>query len=165
MGKNIFFWMLVLSFLGVSCRNANDDAQKIDQRVQIYIDSVGQDMLNSKIMGSYQSIVLNDVYGDTDVATVPLTLKKNSDTTYYIEYLAGAKRKEMANSGITQNFQSKIALAMKKKIGDQVVTTQDTLELNYTMTPELFQISTARYNGIPVFTNNPDTENIINIFK
>ena len=87
MGKNIFFGMLVLSLLGVSCRNANDDAQKIDQRVQIYIDSAGQDMLNSKIMGSYQSIVLNDVYGDTDVATVPLTLKKNTDTTYYIEYL------------------------------------------------------------------------------
>jgi hypothetical protein len=161
MVKNVFFLLLMLGLLSVSCRNANDDLQFIDQKVQIFIDSAGKDMLNAKIPNSYTSIILNDVYGTTDIAPIALNLKKTSDTISYIEYLAGAKRIAIS----TNNYQSKIALQLRKKVGTNTVTTYDTLTLNYTMSPQLFQINNALYNGNLVFTKNPGTENIIKIFK
>lgn len=159
--KNIFFLLLMIGSLAISCRNPNDDLQFIDQKVQIFIDSAGQDMLNAKIPNSYTTIILNDVYGATDIAPISLNLKKTSDTISYIEYLAGAKR--IATS--ENNYQSKIALQLRKKVGNNTVTTNDTLTLNYTMSPELFQINNALYNGVTVFNKTAGTDNIIKIFK
>ena len=108
---------------------------------------------------------INDVYGATDVVPVPMTLKKTADTINYLEYIAGAKRIAMDANNPPQNYQSKIAFAFQKKLGNNTVTTNDTLVLNYTMSPTLFQINNATYNGISVFTKNPNTDNIIKIFK
>ena len=118
-------------------------------------------MLNAKLPNSYTSISMNDVFGETDNAPISVSLKKTSDTVSYIEYLAGAKRMALDNN----HYQSKIALSLRKTKGNATQTTLDTLVLNYTMSPDLFQISSATYNGTTVFTKNSGTENIIKIFK
>lgn len=164
MKKNIFFLSVISFMFFIACRNS-EDTQFIDQKIQIFIDSAGQDMLNSKINGSYIGYTINDVYGATDVVPVPMTLKKTADTINYLEYIAGAKRIAMDANNPPQNYQSKIAFAFQKKLGNNTVITNDTLVLNYTISPTLFQINNATYNGISVFTKNPNTDNIIKIFK
>ena len=64
--KNLFFLFLVAFLAFLSCRNDDVEVQQIDQILQIYIDSAGQDMLNSNLDGGYTSISMNDVYGITD---------------------------------------------------------------------------------------------------
>jgi hypothetical protein len=164
MKKNLFFFaMLVFLFLN-SCRNP-DEPQQIDQKIQLFIDSAGQDMLNAKINHSYTSYTFNDVYGSTDVVPVSMTLQKTTDTICYLEYLAGATRIPTDNNSPHQKYQSKIALAFKKKNGTTVVTTNDTLVLNYTMNPQVFQIDNAVYNGATVFQKTVGAGNSIKIFK
>ena len=166
MVKNSVSVLFILFVLLISCRNGEDNGQFIDQKIQLYIDSAGQDMLNAKIQGSYFSIALNDLYGDTDVAPVALSLKKTTDTVSYIEYIAGAKRIPIGTlDNETTIYQSKIALSLKKKKGSNTLTTQDTLVLNYNYSPTLFQIHSAEYNGVQVFVKNSDPENRIKIFK
>ena len=60
--KNVFFTLLMVFFALISCRNDESDVQKIDQIIHLYIDSAGQDMLNSNIPGSYVNVQGNDEY-------------------------------------------------------------------------------------------------------
>ncbi|MCB4234233.1 hypothetical protein LDL59_01505 [Kaistella anthropi] len=52
------------------------EVQQIDRILQVYIDSAGQDMLNSNLKGGYTNISMNDVYGITDNAPVSFNQKK-----------------------------------------------------------------------------------------
>ena len=89
--KNVFFTLLMVFFALISCRNDDRDVQKIDQIIHLYIDSAGQDMLNSNIPGSYVNVQGNDEYGLVDSAPVNFSNKKDADTVNYLEYLAGAE--------------------------------------------------------------------------
>ena len=78
--KNVFFLSFLIIFALLSCRNDEAGVQKIDQIIRLYIDSAGQDMLNSNIQGGYTNIRMNDVYGLTDSAPVNFGTKKDQDT-------------------------------------------------------------------------------------
>jgi hypothetical protein len=55
---SIILSAIVLLF---SCRGDGDDVQTIDQVLRLYVkNSTGQDLLNSKIPGSYSSVTLLD---------------------------------------------------------------------------------------------------------
>jgi hypothetical protein len=166
MFKSVFFYQLCLGVFLISCRNSNDDVPFIDQKVQIFIDSAGQDMLNSKMTGSYSTILFNDVNGATDITPVSFTMKKTPDTINYIEYLAGAKRISTGiNTDGSTNYQSKIAVSLKKKKGNNMLVVTDTLVLNYHMSSSLFQINNAKYNGVLVFVKQEGVENKMKISK
>lgn len=164
--KKIIFLMMI-SFLGfLSCRNDGDSAQKIDQIIQLYIDSLGQDMLNEKIPGSYTNTRMNDVYGITDNAPVSFSPQKDSDTINYIEYLAGAKRIGIDSSGNSKTYESKIALIFTKKINDSTNSVfSDILKIQYLSTPDLFQVSKIWYNDDLKFTKVEGEPNIVKISK
>ena len=68
--KNVFFLTVIIFSAFLSCRSDEDAVQRIDQVINLYIDSLGQDMLNSKVPGSYTNSRMNDVYGLTDNAPV-----------------------------------------------------------------------------------------------
>lgn len=166
--KNVPFLLLILFVTAIGCRSDNaDDIQRIDQVVSIYIDSLGLDMLNSNIPGSYISVAMNDVEGLTDNAPVPVNLKKDADTVSYIQYIAGARRIAVSTSpDNTSLYRSTIALNMRRQVNDSTqAVTNDTLVLNYTHTPQLFQLSSALYNGVPVFTKTEGQPNVIKISK
>lgn len=164
--KNLFFLMLV-AFLGfISCRNDENDVQKIDQVMQLYIDSLGQDMLNVKLPGSYTSTSMNDVYGLTDNAPVTFSVKKDADTVSFIEYVAGAKRLRIDSTEFSKTYESKIALTLIKSINDSVKrTTNDTMTIQYLSTPTLFEISKVWYNDVLQFTKVEGQPNVIKISK
>lgn len=164
--KNLFFLMLV-AFLGfISCRNDENDVQKIDQVMQLYIDSLGQDMLNVKLPGSYTSTSMNDVYGLTDNAPVTFSVKKDADTVSFIEYVAGAKRIRIDSTQLSKTYESKIALTLIKSINDSVKrTTNDTMTIQYLSTPTLFEISKVWYNDVLQFNKVEGQPNVIKISK
>ncbi|WP_312818477.1 hypothetical protein [Kaistella carnis] len=164
--KNLFFLMLV-AFLGfISCRNDENDVQKIDQVMQLYIDSLGQDMLNVKLPGSYTSTSMNDVYGLTDNAPVTFSVKKDADTVSFIEYVAGAKRLRIDSTEFSKTYESKIALTLIKSINDSVKrTTNDTMTIQYLSTPTLFEISKVWYNDVLQFNKVEGQPNVIKISK
>lgn len=164
--KNLFFLMLV-AFLGfISCRNDENDVQKIDQVMQLYIDSLGQDMLNVKLPGSYTTTSMNDVYGLTDNAPVTFSVKKGADTVSFIEYVAGAKRIRIDSTELSKTYESKIALTLIKSINDSVKrTTNDTMTIQYLSTPTLFEISKVWYNDVLQFNKVEGQPNVIKISK
>ncbi len=164
--KNIFFLLMVVLLAFFSCRNDGDSAQKIDQIIHLYIDSLGQDMLNEKIPGSYTNTRMNDVYGITDNAPVSFSPQKDSDTINYIEYLAGAKRIGIDSSGNSKTYESKIALIFTKKINDSTNSVfSDILKIQYLSTPDLFQVSKIWYNDDLKFTKVEGEPNIVKISK
>ena len=164
--KNLFFLAMIV-FLGfLSCRSDEEAVQKIDQIINLYVDSLGQDMLNAKISGSYISSSMNDVYGLTDSAPVTFSVKKDADTINYIEYLAGAKRIGIDSSESFKTYESKIALLLTKKINDSTRrSTNDTLTIQYRSTPTLFQVSKIWYNNVLHFTKVEGEPNILKIVK
>ena len=163
--KNVFFLTIIVFFALLSCRSDEDSVQKIDQVINLYIDSLGQDMLNSKVPGSYMNSQMNDVYGLTDNAPVSFTIKKDADTLSYIEYLAGAKRIGIDSTASSKTYESKVALFLTKKVNDSSKVTNDTITIQYLSTPQLFQVSKIWYNGILQFTKVDGQPNTVKIVK
>lgn len=158
--------VLILALLS-SCRTDDEGLQQVDQITQIYIDSAGQDMLNSKLINSYVSVSMNDDYGDTDNVPVSFTMKKNSDTVNYIEYIAGARRVLIDSADSSKKiYESRIALNMQKKISaSSQVLVNDTLILRYVSAPEIFYLNEAWYNKVKVFGKISGQPNIIQVHK
>ncbi|ROI08032.1 hypothetical protein EGI11_10260 [Chryseobacterium sp. H3056] len=164
--KNLFFILMIGAFAVLSCRNEDENIQRIDQIIQLYIDSAGQDMLNSKIPGSYTDIKINDVYGLTDTAPVSLSLKKDADTVTYLEYVAAAKRITIDSTATFQTYESKLALQLTKKVNDSTnLVTNDTMKIQYQSTPEIFQVSKIWYNNELKFTKTDQLLNVVKISK
>lgn len=163
--KNLMAVLVVVFFAFLSCRNDESGMQQIDQIIQLYIDSANQDMLNPKIAGSYTNIRMNDVYGITDNAPVSFNPKKDADTINYIEYVAGAKRRLIDSTGNNKTYQSKIALILTKKVNDTNRISNDTMTINYSFSPALFQVSKIWYNGILKFSKVDSEPNIVKITK
>ena len=164
--KNLVFLAMIVFFGFISCRSDEEAVQKIDQIINLYVDSLGQDMLNAKISGSYISSSMNDVYGLTDSVPVTFSVKKDADTINYIEYLAGAKRIGIDSSESFKTYESKIALLLTKKINDSTRrSTNDTLTIQYRSTPTLFQVSKIWYNNVLHFTKVEGEPNILKIVK
>ena len=163
--KNVFFLTVIIFSAFLSCRSDEDAVQRIDQVINLYIDSLGQDMLNSKVPGSYTNSRMNDVYGLTDNAPVSFTIKEDADTISYIEYLAGAKRIGIDSSGTSKTYESKVALFLTKKVNDSNRVTNDTITIQYLSTPELFQVSKLWYNGVLQFTKVEGQPNTVKIVK
>lgn len=163
--KNVFFLLLAVFVVFLSCRSDEDSVQKIDQVINLYIDSLGQDMLNTKLAGSYISSTMNDVYGLTDNAPISISIKKDADTINYIEYLAGAKRIAIDSTANSKTYESKIALNLTKKIADANRITNDTMTIQYLSTPNFFQVSKIWYNGVLQFTKVEGQPNTVKIVK
>lgn len=164
--KKKFFFLVIAFFAFLSCGKDDDDLQKIDQIVHLYIDSAGIDMLNTNIAGAYTNVAMNDVYGIADSAPVSVNLKKDADTINYIEYLAGAKRIAIDSSGDNKTYESKIALILTKKVNDSTTSVfSDTLKIQYNFSPTLFQVSKVWYNDILEFTKVEGEPNIVKIEK
>ena len=164
--KNLFILTLIICLGFLSCRSNDEPVQQIDQVLNLYIDSAGQDMLNSTIEGSYITVSMNDVNGLTDNAPVNFTNKKDADTANFIEYIAGAKRIGIDSSATSTTYESKINLFLTKRINDSTnAVTTDLMRIQYISTPELFQVSKVWYNEVLKFTKVEGQPNIVKISK
>ena len=167
--KNIFFTLSVFGFFFISCRGSEAEVQQIDQVINLYLkDASGKDLLNTKLSGAYNTVQLLDLNGLTDQVPISsFSLKKDMDTVNYIDYDSGAKRiLQDSLSPKNKTYRSDFIISLTKNI-DLVNTTtiQDTIKIEYTWTPALFQISKFYYNKKLRFTKVPGQPNIITIVK
>lgn len=158
----LLFQFIAILLLAVSCGRDDESLQRIDQILNIYMkSSTNPDLLNAKKSGSYTSYSVNDMLGDKDNSPVSIPLKMRQDSIYYMDYLAGAKRKKLDSSGTT--YYSRMQVTLNQVINN---TTQavavDMLEIHYRNTPEAFQVSQVLYNSVPVFSKDAGTPNSIN---
>lgn len=164
--KNIIFAFILILFFTISCRKNNGSTQQINQVVHIYIDSLGKDMLNTKLSGTYTAVSLKDIGGVYDQTAVSYNLKKNTDTVNYIEYVSGAKRNLLdSTSPYLKYYKSDMVLRLTKTVNSVSKTTIDTVEVQYSWTPSLFQVSKIIYNKVskPITVNG--ATNTVHIVK
>ncbi|MFC6267187.1 hypothetical protein [Frigoriflavimonas asaccharolytica] len=164
---NIFSTIILCFVSVISCRTDDSVIREIDQTLNIFVDSAGIDMLNSNVDFGYQTLTFNDINGDTDSSPVTINLLKTADTINYLQYVAGAKRVLIDSSNLDRKlYQSKIALKFSKptpNLGTFVV--DDTMIINYSFSPERFQIDNVIYNNEQVFTKTTNGENTFKILK
>ena len=162
----LFLKFLVLASI-VSCRTDDSPIREIDQTLQIFVDSAGIDMLNSNLPLAYESVSFNDINGLTDNTPVSFSTLKTTDTLSYLQYISGAKRILIDSSNLDRKlYQSKIALTFSKTTPNNALfTVNDTMIINYSFTPERFQIENVIYNNSQIFTKTIDGENIFTVQK
>ncbi|MCJ7933745.1 MAG: hypothetical protein MUW56_08950 [Chryseobacterium sp.] len=166
--RNVVFGILMTGFALLSCKSDDESLQRIDQILNIYMkNSAGQDLLNSQKTGSYSGYSVNDLLGDKDVTPVSIPLRMTTDSIYYMEYIAGAKRKRAdstspSNPGTGTSFYSEMQLGLRTTTNNVADTINDILRIEYRMTPTLFQVSKVFYNKKEVFSKEADAPNSIN---
>lgn len=167
--------ILAAVVLLLSCRGDNEgDGQVIDQVLMLYVKSAanGQDLLNSKIDGSYSAVALLDRL-DPTTANKPITgqtFPKDADTVVYMDYPAGAIR--LLKDTVTSDPEEKIYysnfLIRYSKVVNEVTDIDyrvDTIRIEYSWKPTIFQISKLWYNDELKFTKVPGQRNIVEIIK
>lgn len=168
--KNFFkisgFSLIVLCST-LACRTDDAPIQEIDQTLQFFVDSSGIDMLNKNVPFGYQNLSFNDINGTPDNAPVSINLLKSADTINYLQYVAGAKRILIDSSNLERKlYQSRIALRFTKPTPNNAVyIVDDIMIINYSFTPERFQIDNVIYNNQQVFTKTVEGENSFKIEK
>lgn len=162
--KKLLLFFTFISLL--SCRNDGEDVQNIDQVIHMYMkDSTGKDLLNKKIAGSYQDVILKDLGGIRDQMSMSgYYFRKDSDTLTYLEYIAGATRNPIDSTGSDfKTYRSDIMLQLKKTTADSVDL--DTMTVFYEWTPQLFQVKQVNYNGAKVFSKTAGQPNTFTVIK
>ncbi|WP_407403791.1 hypothetical protein [Chryseobacterium sp.] len=165
-----YLWIFAITFFTLlSCSSDEDDVQNIDQILDIYIkDPSGNDLLHPTKDGSYTVISMNDNLSDVDIAPVNFSRKMIIDSTYYLQYVSGAKRQLVDDNGAGDKmYKSQIILSLTKKISSTQMDTPivDTLNVFYRMTPSAFEVSKVYYNSELKFTKGSNEPNVVTIIK
>ena len=167
--KKLFLVLTLISLTLLSCGSDEDSLQKIDQLLNLYIkDSSGTDLLKPTEIGSYTGVSFTDQLAEKDNVNVSYNRKMLEDSTYYLEYLAGATRQFVEDTPDGNKiYKSEIRVSLTKKISetqnDPVV--QDKLEIFYRSSPNVFEVSRVLYNNQLIFTKVPDQPNVATIVK
>lgn len=167
--RNIIFGFVIVFFAFLSCRSGDDDEiRKIDQLLNIYMkNGLGRDLFHKKKDTTYFTYFMTDVNGDIDETPVSSSLKATADSTLYIEYLAGAKRVGLDTIDPDNKiYHSVITVSMIKRLNNTIIDTIDEkLEIQYRMTPLVFEVSKVYYNDTLRFTKQPGGLNVVTIVK
>ena len=157
-------------FLLFSCQRDEAETQTIDQVLTLYMkNAAGQDLLNSKIDGSYTSVSLFDILGVRDLMPISgYNLLKDVDTMTYLDYPAGAIRLKidsLSNENEETYFSRFVIRLSRPSNSTTPLVDDDTIKIEYKSTPSLFQISKLWYNGDLKFTKIQGEPNIVTIVK
>ncbi|WP_294243468.1 hypothetical protein [uncultured Chryseobacterium sp.] len=166
--KNIVFGLLIIFFALLSCRTGDEDVRRIDQILNIYMkNKAGRDVLHSRKDNTYFTYSLNDVNGVSDIAPVNSTLRATADSTLFIEYIAGAKRVGLDTLNPDDKiYHSVITVSLIKRLNNTILDTiNDKLEIQYRMTPQVFEVSKVLYNDTLRFTKQAGAPNVVTIIK
>ncbi|AYZ14165.1 hypothetical protein EGY05_20460 [Chryseobacterium arthrosphaerae] len=157
-----YFWsILIIVFALISCKSDDESLQRIDQVMNIYMKSnTNPDLLNAKKSGSYTAYSVNDMLGDRDISPVSIPLKMRPDSTFYMEYISGAKRRKLDSAGTM--YYSRMRLTLSRNVNNAPENTFDTLEIRYRNSLEVFQVSQVLYNRKLMFSKEAGAANSIN---
>ena len=139
----------------------------VERCIRQPVNTAGQDLLNSRIKGSYSTVILQDLLGQKDLQAITgYSFPKDADTVVYMDYPAGAIRLKvdsLSNDNV-QTYYSRFVIRLTKT--DAVPPDDfDTIKIEYKSTASLFQISKLWYNNELKFTKVPGQPNIVKIIK
>ncbi|WP_411897645.1 hypothetical protein [Elizabethkingia occulta] len=170
MKKWQFFFGLAFVFLLVTaCRQDDGVHQNIDQTINFYFqDTKGNDLIIPNDPTGYASrITFIDnlsVTGNTAVSGITPGVddaKKN-----YLQYIAGAIRQGLSDSTATsKKYTSQILINYNKVTNDTKVMARDTLDIVYSWTPSLFNVSSISINKKVVFNGSGGQQKNVTITK
>lgn len=167
--RNIIFGFVVVFFAVLSCKSADDDeVRRIDQIINIYMkNNAGRDLFHKKKDTTYFTYSMIDVNGELDNTPVSSSLKATADSTLFIEYIAGAKRVGLDTlDPDNKTYHSVITLSLVKRLNNTILDTIDEkLEIQYKLTPSVFEVSKVYYNDTLRFTKQPGGLNVVTIVK
>ncbi len=166
--RNIVFGLLIIFCAFLSCRTDDDDVQRIDQILNIYMkNEAGRDLLHDTKDNTYFTYSMNDVNGIKDIAPVSSSLRATADSTLFIEYIAGARRIGLDTlNPDNKTYHSVITVSLIKRLNNTILDTiNDRLEIQYRMTPTVFEVSKVYYNDTLRFTKQADASNVVTIVK
>jgi len=166
--KNIFFGLLVVFFAFLSCSTGDDELQRVDQILNIYMkNKAGRDLFHQKKDLTYFTYSFNDVNGVADLAPVSSTLRATADSTLFIEYIAGAKRIGLDTLNPDNKiYRSQITISLIKRLNNTILDTiTEDLKIDYRMTPSVFEVSKVYYNDTLRFTKQEGSPNVVTIVK
>lgn len=157
--------LLILGLFIISCRGEEEsDIRKIDQVLKIFIqDASGKDLLDKTETGAFYSVEFMDLGALRDRVPVQTSLRQTVDSIYYREYSAGATRNLVSESDASKIFRSDMAVQYRDSVNAE--PREDSMTVFYSLTPQVFQVSTVTYNGKTVFQKQDGKENIITIVK
>ena len=98
--------------------------------------------------------------GDRDISPVSIPLKMRPDSTFYMEYISGAKRRKLDSAGTM--YYSRMRLTLSRNVNNAPENTFDTLEIRYRNSLEVFQVSQVLYNRKLMFSKEAGEANSIN---
>lgn len=153
-----FHFLLVFFLLMASCRQDEDSVQVIDQVLRIYVqDQTGNDLLAPEAESSLFSVNLVDL--DANTANVPVRAMKKLDSVkgYYFEYVSGAVRTLESEDSETENYYSTMGIRFQDQAESEI--DQDTLRLDYKLTPSLFSLEEVWLNQNLVFKKEANKQN------
>ncbi|WP_374445784.1 hypothetical protein [Epilithonimonas sp.] len=160
--------ILAAIILLFSCRGDDNDYQVIDQVLNLYVrNQYGQDLLDSKLEGSYSSVTLLDLLSETALTSVSgSSLQKDVKNITYLDYAGGATRLlKDSISAEQKTYYSRFVIRYSKTVDTQVINDDDTIEIEYKWTPSLFELSKLWYNNELKFTKVSGQPNIVTIVK
>ncbi len=166
--RNVIFGFLVIFCAFLSCKTDDDEVQRIDQILNVYMkNAAGRDLLNNKAGSTYFTYSMNDVNGTADLAPVSTSLRATADSTLFIEYIAGARRIGLDTiNPENKTYHSVITVSLIKRLNNTILDTiNDKLEVQYRMTPSVFEVSKVYYNDTLRFTKQDGVPNVVTIVK
>lgn len=149
----------VLLLLGVSCRRDNGVHQQIDQIIHFYVQDVnGKDLIvpvSQDSMSYTDRINFYDNLSLTINAPVPeITKGVDNNQKNYIQYVAGAVRKDSTSTTNPKLYTSQFVINYNKKTGDTKTMAPDRIDIVYSSTPSMFKVSTISLNKKVVFDSS-----------
>lgn len=161
------YFLIIFSLISIlSCRGDGlEHAQRIDQILHVYIQNAqGQDLLNKQIAGAYNSVEFKDLSAQYDRVSVNTTARIDDKQKHFLEYVAGATRVLQPNAtDASRVYKSTIAIQYRLTATSPIQ--EGILEIFYSWTPTLFQVSSIYYNQKLIFQKSEGQTNIITIIR
>ena len=170
MRKWQFFFGLAFIFLLVTaCRQDGDVHQNIDQAINFYFqDTNGNDLIIPNDPTGYASRItfIDDLSITGNAAVSGITPGVDAAKKNYMQYIAGAIRLGLADStAVKKTYRSRIFINYNKVTNDTKVMARDTLDILYSWTPSLFNVSSISVNKKVVFNGSNGQQKNIPITK
>ncbi|CAI9674427.1 hypothetical protein EAVNNN508_01805 [Elizabethkingia anophelis] len=165
-----FFGIAFIFLLVASCRQDDGVHQNIDQTINFYFqDTNGKDLIIPNDPEGYAGkITYVDDFSINNNATVSgITSGVDASKKNYMQYIAGATRRVSKDSTATsKTYTSRLFINYSKRTNnDTKVMPQDTLDIVYSWTPSLFNVSTISVNKKVVFNSSSGQQKNITITK
>ncbi|WP_260395428.1 hypothetical protein [Elizabethkingia anophelis] len=166
---HFFFGIAFIFLFGAACKRDDDVHQNIDQTINFYFqDSNGKDLIVPNDPEGYSGRItfIDNLSNRANTTVSGITPGTDDAKKNYMQYIAGATREGQPDStAVKKEYKSQILISYNRRTNDTKVMAQDTLDILYSWTPSLFNVSSISINKKVVFNSSSGQQKNITITK